>query len=352
MLLPVLAAGCKGDGTLLDLYPMEPIVNAEIRTLIQDNRLVHVKLQGRQQISGITEKGGFTTVDKFRTFQFDSYAWPEEADVVGFGDQWIARAAASAIAFSLKLSNDNGKTWENYGGPLVDEAEANKGRVYPKQILINNNRIVWVLCQQDLGTGNRILLYRIDIQDRKSDLVFERVGFVATAIDFLADDLQGWLIGGDQHANADVRIWETIDGGQTWAVRDIPSSLTNARVVGIDTHHLMVYGAQGTSLYSADGGVTFERVTINDGEDISKIQAPTASVVYALTASGLAKSTDSGKTWLSITSETNGVAVSGFDLAFYNERQGIVYGEDRLFFTEDGGERWQILVYPYEYVFE
>ena len=74
--------------------------------------------------------------------------------------------------------------------------------------------------------------------------------------------------------------------------------------------------------------------------------------MYALLGDGLAKSNDGGKTWSLLGARAPGVDVSGTAMDFYDERRGIVYGSDRLFITMDGGESWEIGVYPYDYVFE
>jgi len=349
LLLVAALAGCKGEGTLLDVYPMEPIVNPEVRALIKDNRIVHARLASRNQIIGITEKGGFATADRFKSFAFEPYTWPGGQGVMGFGNGIIVHATAEGASFVLRYSVDNGATWLRYGGTIIGEDDLRQGAVQVLKPVIGVGRLIWLLCQQDIGQGGRALVYRVDLESRSAMLCWSKADAVASDIDF-SDAETGWLLCADRAGRAgDARMLKTTDGGLTWAEVAVLEGLTDPSIAVVDANQLLVYDRAGYAFHSADGGLSYTPVTIGEG---MACQAVSAQTVYALLADGLAKSTDGGRTWLTLHAEASGVYVTGNAMHFYSERQGIVYGSDRLFVTDDGGENWEVLVYPYDYVFE
>src|SRR5690606_37883698 len=101
----------------LDLYPLEPIVNAETRVLIQDNAILYARLSGRQQVDGVTANGWFTTSDRFKSFDFVASPWPEDAGVLGVGKGMVVHAVPNGSRWSVRFSGDDGKTWETVDGP-------------------------------------------------------------------------------------------------------------------------------------------------------------------------------------------------------------------------------------------
>src|SRR3546814_11554070 len=104
---------CNGEDTLLDLYPMEPIVNPEVGMLIGGNGIIHADFDGRQQISGVTEQGVFSTTDRFQSLDFEPRTWQATDGVVTFGDGIIVHAQANGMSFALRYSMDQGKTWRS-----------------------------------------------------------------------------------------------------------------------------------------------------------------------------------------------------------------------------------------------
>jgi len=184
---------CNGKDTLLDLYPMEPIVNPEVGVLIDNNRMFHVDFDGRQQISGITEAGIFTTADRFRSLDFEPQPWQPAGGLIVFGKGIIVHAQTEGASFALRYSTDNGKTWATYGEPIVDERFLAVGSVSPVQLSVAADRSVWVLCQQGAGGDRRALLYRVDMEQQQCALMMEKAGATALTFDF-ADSEHGWVL--------------------------------------------------------------------------------------------------------------------------------------------------------------
>src|SRR5690606_16048660 len=106
---------CNGEDTLLDLYPMEPIVNPEVGTLLGGSGIIHADFDGRQQISGISDTGIFMTADGFQSIDFEPHEWQAAGGVVAFGNGIIVHAQTGDVPSALRYSTDNGRTWITYG---------------------------------------------------------------------------------------------------------------------------------------------------------------------------------------------------------------------------------------------
>src|SRR5690606_41135317 len=78
-------------------------------------------------------------------------------------------------------------------------------------------------------------------------------------------------------------------------------------VTGVQTCALPI--SEGAAFRSADGGISFEPVTI--GGQIIACHAASSDIVYALLENGLAKSTDGGSSWNALDAFVHGVEVSG-----------------------------------------
>lgn len=342
-ILSLLLIGCDGEDTLLDLYPFEPIVNAETRTLIQDNQLLYARLHSRQQIDGMTEKGWFATSDNFQSFDFEDRPWSGGQGILGFADGLMVHATSNGPAWLLRFSEDDGKTWETGEGPAT--------AISLIQVAVTADRIVWLLGSQETGGNSRLMLYRIDWQDKRAELWFAKDYTIPLAVGFLDGD-RGWLLyRGQLEAMQGARIGKTDDGGREWTEKAAVGGITQPSLTVVDANRLLVYDSAGRAFHSSDGGVSFDEVSIGAGGIIS-CQTAGGNAIYALLDRGIAKSNDGGKTWSALDAKAYGVDITGTAMDFYNEQRGIVYGPDRLFFTGDGGESWEIGIYPYEYVFE
>ena len=340
---------CNGEDTLLDLYPMEPIVNPEVGMLIGGNGIIHADFDGRQQISGVTGAGIFTTADRFQSLDFEPSTWQATDGVVTFGDGIIVHAQANDMSFALRYSMDQGKTWAAYGEALIGEHLIAAGKITAVQLLVAADRAVWVLCQQGTREDAWALLYRVELEQQRSTLIMVKAGATALAFGFV-DTQHGWVLcGGSDDGTDRVDVLRTENGGRTWTEGAVLDDVVRPAVTPITADDLLVYSQDGAAFHSADGGISFEPVAV--GGRITACQAATSSVIYASLESGVTKSVDGGRTWTALDAVVHGVVVSGTVLDFHGERTGIVYGADRLFMTDNGGQSWDVLVYPYDYVF-
>src|SRR3546814_17088992 len=92
---------CNGEDTLLDLYPMEPIVNPEVGMLIGGNGIIHADFDGRQQISGVTEQGVFSTTDRFQSLDFEPRTWTATDGVVTFDRKSVGEGKRVSVSEDL-----------------------------------------------------------------------------------------------------------------------------------------------------------------------------------------------------------------------------------------------------------
>ncbi len=343
--LLLLLMGCNGEGTLLDLYPNAPLVNPEIRALIQDNRIVYARLGGQGHIMGVTDKGWFGTQTKFKSFAVEDRSWRVGDAVMGMGHGWVVFAMDAGETILLRYSGDEGKTWATYEGP--------EGMSIT-QLSVASDGAVWLLGRRRGQDGDGLRLYRIDLHEKHAELRYAKTGALGMAVGFL-DGALGWLLSRvSSGATAGVRVEKTVDGGRTWIEGAQVEGEGTFSLAIVDANRLLVYDNTARIYHSTDGGMSVEPVSLawEMGASIVACQAVSGEVVYAVTNRSTIKSTDGGRTWSLADANAYRVPIVGSALYFRDERHGIVYGPDRLFLTENGGEHWEVLVYPYDYVFE
>lgn len=343
--------GCDGEGTLLDLYPWEAIVNPEVRTLIQDNRIIHAQFVGRNHISGITTKGSFNTGDGFKSFDFEPFAWQGEG-LLEFGADLAVRVVPNESSFMLLYSGDNGKTWKGYGHAIPEHGDLVLGKIVPVKLSVGAENLLWLLCQQQVGAERRLLLYEVNVAEGTHKTVLKKRGALAVTAAAL-DGQKGWVLWKNPSVDPErVHLLRTLDGGRTWSDGATLERIRDPLIGVIDDSNFLVFGEAGTAFLSADGGAAFQAVATGMGS-VQRCQAVMGGVIYILAEDGrLGKSTDGGLTWIPLEAQAGNTLVSGSEMNFQTERRGIVYGIDRMFMTEDGGVHWDVLIYPYDYIFE
>ena len=73
------------------------------------------------------------------------------------------------------------------------------------------------------------------------------------------------------------------------------------------------------------------------------------AVIYGVTTESLVKSTDTGVTWNTV-SDNFYEYLNMKKLHFQDEQNGIMYGDQKLYVTADGGVTWKVLLFPYPYM--
>jgi photosystem II stability/assembly factor-like uncharacterized protein len=137
----------------------------------------------------------------------------------------------------------------------------------------------------------------------------------------------------------------------TWTPQVSGVSARLRGVSAVDDRVVWASGANGTILHSADGGASWQKLSIAGAEklDFRDVDALSDRVAYALSigsgeASRIYKTTDAGATWT--LQFTNTDAKAFFDaMAFWDADRGIAFSDsvdDQLVIlsTTDGGQTW------------
>lgn len=142
-------------------------------------------------------------------------------------------------------------------------------------------------------------------------------------------------------------LTESRDGGQTWA--DIPADLPSLDIHGFardpgDPARMWVYLAIGGLWESADTGRTWVRIQEQNVAFPVAIAGPAGTGLVGVTAAGIARSDDGGRTWRALTDPglypATGLAATSDGSVL------IAAGPDRLARSDDGGVTWSRL--PFE----
>lgn len=138
-------------------------------------------------------------------------------------------------------------------------------------------------------------------------------------------------------------LYASSNAGDTWEVRasidSLPQDVFGLAVAGSDTETLVMVGPESGVLRSVDGGRTFAQVS-DVPAGVVAVDRETPDVVWALTATGLARSDDAGANW-EITSTLDAVEGQPVALAVAGDQVWLVAEQPRVLYRSvDGGESW------------
>ncbi len=172
-------------------------------------------------------------------------------------------------------------------------------------------------------------------------------------------DLPGMDIHGFAQAPTDGRVvyafvvghglFASEDAGETWeqraSIEEMPSDVFGLTVVGSGTEMVVMVGPESGVLRSDDGGRSFTTMLdVPAGAVALEPEAP--DVVWALTAAGLARSDDTGRTW-EPPSTLDGVEGQPVTLAAGEGVLWVVTEQPRaLYRSGDAGVGWERVAGP------
>ncbi|MGH8914905.1 MAG: hypothetical protein ACRDZM_10365 [Acidimicrobiia bacterium] len=138
-------------------------------------------------------------------------------------------------------------------------------------------------------------------------------------------------------------LYASNDTGDTWearaSVESLPQDVFGLAAPGSDTETLVMVGPESGVLRSVDGGRTFAQVS-DVPTGVVAVDKDTPDVVWALTATGLARSDDAGASW-DIALTLDGVEGQPVALAVAGDQVWVVAEQPRaLYHSVDGGESW------------
>lgn len=134
------------------------------------------------------------------------------------------------------------------------------------------------------------------------------------------------------------------DAGESWQARStmqsLPRDVFGVAVAGADSEVVVMVGPESGVHRSDDGGRSFRNVVETPAGALA-VDPQTPEVVWALTASGLERSSDTGLSWALI-SRLDDVDGQPVALAVSDDHLWLVTERPRLLYeSENGGATWQ-----------
>ena len=159
-------------------------------------------------------------------------------------------------------------------------------------------------------------------------------GFAQSPID--PDQVYAYVVG---HG-----LYFSDNAGESWQARStmesLPRDVFGVAVAGADGEVVVMVGPETGIHRSDDGGRSFRNVLETPAGALA-VDPDTPEVVWALTASGLERSSDTGLSW-ELLSRLDGVDGQPVALAVSSDRVWLVTEQPRLLYqSENGGATWQ-----------
>jgi hypothetical protein len=366
LVIVVLCFGCgKKDTSLLDQLSVNPVVNPNLKVLLQDAFLLSVQLDSSNMISGYTTKAVFRSSDNFASFNMNSlnpvagansmyenlYAYNGNTPLCKMNRNFFVYLSP-APSYRINFSNNYGSSW-NYFLPQIEGTPYNVNSSWWIEDLqcLNQSTILLAVRKRESSTwGNDVyktLLYKVNPSNHQGVLLSSIEGYTPKSIHFINDKV-GWML-----LNGGGSIVKTTDGGATWSVplRFVATTGSYNLMVGSENNLFLYSYGDYQAYYSHDGGASW--ALTNTNFRYNHVVFGGANVLYALDGAQLLKSEDAGVNWRSIQDYTN--TFNGVNrLFFLDDKQGLAYGapDRKLYMTTDGGLNWKILMAAYPYIIQ
>ena len=105
-----------------------------------------------------------------------------------------------------------------------------------------------------------------------------------------------------------------------------------------DAKHGWIVGHHGWILHTANGGVSWEKQTVNTNEDFKAVYFTNLRNGWAVGDKGLIATTDDGGRYWTL--QKSAVPTLFLDVFFLNSKTGWIAGQDGLVYTKNGGKTW------------
>lgn len=338
------------ETSMLDSIEVRPIVNpnAGILIALQD---LYATMADNKTIIGMGNGYIFRTTDFFETFSVSNRHFVDYSEIGFVNDGTVIRFSFTHNydPLTIMYTENYGQSWNETTIKHLDYAWFWTPEIVEVQFVTSRKGLLLT------GHGSSFepwitLIYSVTVDNPDAELLSQIPNYLPLNMQFLNEKV-GYILLKSQISNAEgstIAVSGTTDGGVTWSIPTlVGSSYEVTDIEVIDPLRLVVFNRH--QIYcSHDGGLNWKHVTING--EIVDFSFPSSSTGYALDEEGLIfKSADGGLTWNS----SNKIQTPGYlpqRISFYNESIGLAIGFSVLFYTNDGGNSWQPLIYPYSYV--
>ena len=357
MILVSFTAGCSSnEASLIDYAPIQftvPDFNQ-----FSESSMFDLVMTNENTIEGFTEGFHFATDNNFETYTFVEESYHDFShDLLYY----------KSFDHQVLIQYDNAKNM------ALDRILTSSGFVYEPKIqhrditsFTSNNIVI------DGVDGDHFFAF-IDEQNgiaaapfsgnwrgiakRVNGIVVKRITNNSDeVISFLDSEVFGYLgdvidiyLGQEYYLltrpfGRQMRLLKSNDDGVTW--QDVSTFSREIQKVVVVSSSKILLKSSNSFLYSGDGGGTWsERIFGNHiSEPVGGCHVDGQGNVYVTGGEKIYRSSDAGENW----AEINQTFVYTGRPYFYDNLNGIIYTDNILQRTTDGGITWKLLLFPYD----
>jgi hypothetical protein len=348
LIAAAVAFGCgKKDKFMYSQVATTPVLNPDLKSILKDNTILNANLDSSGVIRGVTDKNAFNTSDQFQTFNHAGYSISNALTPYVYDKNTVIVATGTILSPMVHYSQDYGFTWDSMA-PVLSPA-INTGGYYETDLsvaYINKQTFVMIYVLKSSTNIHKKMIYKVDIGSKQAQLINSwQDYYIPMSVKYTNDTIAYMLI--YRSSVNGTYIAKTTNGGSLWTT-PLSIDTRNMSIMQVaDKGNICVYEPNSYAAYSTDSGATWRKSAYSS--NFNALHMVTPSLSFALTNDGLVKSADTGKTWTAIPS--TGTEFSSMKHIYFNtDQKGIMYTDQKMFITSDGGATWKTLLYPYGYI--
>ncbi|MCO4291382.1 glycoside hydrolase [Solitalea sp. MAHUQ-68] len=354
----ILLSSCGDkESLLIDKLEITPIVNPNSKVIVKSGYFLKAELFESNRIEGVSESLLFDTDDYFQSFNYLTYSKPYELQITDIqGNNFLGKSTYYTQPQQIIYSLNKGQSWEHLVPQLERDENIYNYEYRAVSIKFHDQNLIYYLEGKSKpysieGTRSA-LLHKIDLGTGKAELLSKIEDYYPIIIEFI-DENNGWVLlnkvvplNNYQVTDRNAFIARTKDGGKTWSEPvfvDGSAPYKNLIVTKYGT--IFIFNGEKT-FYSNNYGETWKLSPMS----IYNVVGFDSMHLLTLNDVGLFESNNGGGSW-ELKSSKNTPRYTD-KISFINEKQGIAYGGNSLYLTNDGGTTWKTLLYPYPYIMQ
>jgi len=340
--------GCgKKDKFMYGQIATQAIMNPDLKSILKDNIILNANLDSSGVIHGVTDKNAFSTSTQFQTFDHSAYSISGTLAPYNYDKNTVIVATGTVLNPIVHYSQDYGFTWDSLA-PVLTPA-LNTGGYYETDLnvyYINKQNFAMVYVLKSATNIHKKLIYKVNIATRQGTLVNAwQDYYIPMSVKFTNDTIAYMLI--YRSSVNGTYISKTTNGGSLWSA-PLYLDTKNLSVMQVaDNRNICIYEPNSYATYSTDSGAHWRQSSYSVNFNMLHMVSPSLS--FALTSNGLIKSSDTGKTWTAV--QGAGTEFANMKHIYFNsDQKGLIYTDQTMYMTSDGGATWKTLLYPYPYI--